>query len=238
MPYLRLFCEQLSDHLFVLGQERLDPKAFSSDCHVYLIIGQDSALAVDAGGGHLWPYVRATLDLHGSPEMIITHVLLTHGHGDHARGLVEFEHGGALTVSSVYAAEHLDSEEDADFLLHHDEVLDLGEFQPEAIMTPGHTPGSVSYRLTVDDRVCLFTGDLIQIDGGLGWCGAEGFDQAQVLQSLKKLAALTPPADWLLAGHGVHRDAEALLRRAIALGERGKWVVWTDERPDLSKVEV
>src|SRR4030042_903239 len=97
--------------------------------------------------------------LRGFADKVIGHVLLTHGHGDHARGLPEFERGGALTVSSVYTAGHLDSAENADLLFERAGALDLGEFRPEVILTPGHTPGSTSYRLIVDGRVCLFTGD-------------------------------------------------------------------------------
>ncbi|MBC7234394.1 MAG: MBL fold metallo-hydrolase [Chloroflexi bacterium] len=236
MSYRRIFMEQLLEHLYVIGQERIDPQALSTDCHVYIIVGERGALAVDAGGGHLWPYVRAVAEANAFADKIISHVLLTHGHGDHARGLPDFERQGALTVSSVYTAEHLDSEEDADLLFERDEVLELGEFRPQAILTPGHTPGSASYLLTIDGQVCLFTGDLVQTDGGLGWCGDKGFNQEQVLQSLKKLAALKPPIDLMLAGHGVVRDPQALLARAIALGEAGKWIVWTDKRPDLSQV--
>ena len=164
--------------------------------------------------------------------MPISHVLVTHGHGDHAAGLTQFEDQGALTTCSAYAAEHLDSPEDADVIFEDDGPLSVGEFAPVVVLTPGHTPGSASYRLVVDGQLCLFTGDLIQIDGGLGWCGDEGFSQAQVLESLRKLAAMPAP-DLLCAGHGYVTESMALLEKAINYGESGRWVVWTEGRPKM-----
>ena len=233
MGYIRYYSEQLSEHLFVIGQDPPLGKAPSVDCHVYLIVGPSSVLAVDAGSGESWPFVRATAERYGFGEMPISHVLVTHGHGDHAGGLTQFEDQGALTTCSAYTAEHLDSPEDADVIFDGDGPLSVGEFVPDVVLTPGHTPGSASYRVVVDGKLCLFTGDLIQIDGGLGWCGDEGFSQEQVLLSLYKVAALPAP-DLLCAGHGYVTDPLALLEKAIAYGESGRWVVWAEVRPKMA----
>ena len=232
MPQERYFAQQLLGNLYVVGQQLLDPSQSSSDCHVYLIVGESSVLGVDAGGGNLWPFVRAVAERFGFAAKPISHVLVTHGHGDHTRGLTEFEGQGALTVSSEYTAEHLDSVEDADVIFDEDGILELGEFRPEAILTPGHTPGSASFRVMVDGRLCLFTGDLIQVDGGLGWCGDPGFDRDGVLASLKKLSTMMPP-HLLCAGHGYVERGADLLRKGIDLGESGRWIVWTEARPRL-----
>ena len=231
MSYVRYFGEQLLEHLHVVGQTAPEGEKLS-DCHVYLVVGDGSVLALDAGGGTSWPFVKAVAERYGFAEKPITHVLTTHGHGDHARGLTEFEGQGALTVSSAYTAEHLDSAEDADVIFDDGGVLDLDEFQPEVVLTPGHTPGCASYRLEVDGRLCLFTGDLVQVDGGLGWCGSEGFSQEEVLQSLRKLAAMPEP-DMLLAGHGFVIGGTKLIEKGIAYGESGEWIVWTEERPRM-----
>ena len=232
MAYLRYYSEQLSKHLFVVGQDPPLGKAPSVDCHIYLIVGARSVLAVDAGSGKSWPFVKATAERYGFGGKPISHVLVTHGHGDHAGGLTQFENQGALTTCSAYAAEHLASPEDADVIFDADGPLWVGEFRPVVILTPGHTPGSASYRLEVDGKLCLCTGDLVQTDGGLAWCGDEGFSQEQALHSLRKLAAMPPP-DMLLTGHGYVADALALLKRAIAYGESGQWVIWTKERPKM-----
>jgi glyoxylase-like metal-dependent hydrolase (beta-lactamase superfamily II) len=226
------FVRQILEHLFVVGELPAEEGDRVSDCHVYLIVGQNSVLAVDAGSGGSWPFVQATARRFGFEEMAIAEVLVTHGHADHARGLTEFETAGALTVTSAYTAEHLDSAEDADVIFDTDEVLDLFEFRPRAILTPGHTPGCASYRITVDGVDCLFVGDLVQVDGGLGWGGSEGFSQERVLASLKKLATMPAP-DMLLAGHGYTDDAMGVIRKAIGHGERGEWIVWTETRPRM-----
>lgn len=228
----RYFGEQLLEHLFVVGQSPGLGPLKTTDCHIYLIVGESSVLAVDAGNGTSWPFVVAMSQRYGFADLPIAHVLVTHGHGDHARGLTQFEGQGALTVSSAYTAKHLDSDEDADVIFEREGVLQLGEFAPEVILTPGHTPGCASYRLTVDGKNCLFTGDLIQIDGGLGWCGSEGFSQEQVLASLKRLAVMPAP-DMLLAGHGLVEGGMQAIEKGIAFGEGGKWVAWTEERPQM-----
>lgn len=232
MAFERYFCQQLLEHLFVVAQGPVPEGQIYSDGHVYLIAGESSVLAVDAGGGNLWPFVKAVAERYGFGERPISHVLVTHGHADHARGLTEFEGQGALTTSSEYTAEHLDSVEDADVIFEEDGILELGEFQPEAVLTPGHTPGSTSYRVMVDGQLCLFTGDLVQTDGGLGWCGDPGFDRDQVLTSLRKLTVMPAPS-LLGAGHGFVLDGVKLLKTGIDYAETGRWVVWTEQRPDL-----
>jgi len=232
MAYKHFFVEQLSEHLFVIGQAPAVGDYEISDCHVYLIVGSSHVLAVDAGAGTSWPFVKAVTECYGFAEKPISYVLVTHGHGDHARGLPLFEAQGALTVCSAYTAERLDSEAIADVIFERDGILHLGEASPEVVLTPGHTPGCTSYRLTVDGKLCLFTGDLIQEDGGLGWCGSEGFSQEQVLQSLKRLAAMPAP-DWLLTGRSFVQGGMQVIQKGIRYGEAGQWIPWTEEAPQM-----
>ena len=232
MSYPGYFVRQLLEHLFVVGELPAEDGGRVSDCHVYLIVGENPVLAVDAGSGRSWPFVQATARRYSFENMAISEVLVTHGHGDHARGLTEFESAGALTVASAYTATHLDSAEDADVIFDRDDVLDLFEFRPQTILTPGHTPVCTSYRITVDGVDCLFTGDLLMMDGGLGWGGDEGFSQEAALASLKKLAAMPAP-DLLCGGHGYTDDPMGLLQKAIGHGERGEWIVWTERRPQM-----
>jgi glyoxylase-like metal-dependent hydrolase (beta-lactamase superfamily II) len=224
MTYGRYLAEQLTEHLYVVGQDIGLTRARLTDCYVYLIIGDTSILAIDAGGGASWPFIRAAAERGGFAELPIKYVLLTHGHPDHVEGLSLFREQGARVFSSGYTATHLMADTHVDSTFEQEGVLKLGDWQVETILTPGHTPGCTSYLLRVDGKLCLFAGDLIMIDGNLGYAGSEGFSQEQVLSSLKRLAAMPMP-DLFMTGHGFVTDSQQLLETAIHRGESGGWVV-------------
>jgi len=117
-------------------------------------------------------------------------------------------------------------------------VVRLGEFAPEVVFTPGHTPSSTSFRMEVDGQVCLFTGDLIMEDGGLGFAGSPGFSRKDLLASLQKLVAM-PPADRFLPGHLMSPtfdyDPADVLAVAIAKGEADLWEDdWSERKKRLA----
>ena len=88
------------------------------------------------------------------------------------------------------------------------ELLQLGNKAFHAISTPGHTPGSTCYLLTVGDRNILFGGDSILFDYRLAFQGAPYADNATYLASLRKVSRFSltrdAPVRWdiLLPGHG------------------------------------
>jgi hydroxyacylglutathione hydrolase len=74
----------------------------------------------------------------------------------------------------------------------------FGDIDLEVLHTPGHTEGSVCL-LNREDRV-LFTGDTL-FAGGWGRVDMPGASQAQMIESLSRLAGLDPSLT-VLAGHG------------------------------------
>ena len=130
----------------------------------------------------------------------VTHLFLTHTDVDHAGGLAAFPEG------QIYLSE--DEERMIDgttprmfgvyrnrplgrpyTLLTDGDVITIGSIRVQAIATPGHTPGSMSYR--VDDGV-LFTGDTLTLRDGRVQTFYRLFnmDTATQRQSIGKLAQL------------------------------------------------
>jgi hydroxyacylglutathione hydrolase len=74
----------------------------------------------------------------------------------------------------------------------------FGDIDLEVLHTPGHTEGSVCL-MDREDRL-LFTGDTL-FAGGWGRVDMPGASQAQMIESLSRLATLDPSLT-VLAGHG------------------------------------
>ena len=108
-------------------------------------------------------------------------ILLTHAHGDHISDV------GILVVNSG-AAVYQHHAENRHFPGAREIGRDGAANCPcgvEAIITPGHTPGSTCYR--IGDN--LFTGDTLFVDW-IGRCDFTGGDPAAMFESLKRLRVL------------------------------------------------
>ena len=114
----------------------------------------------------------------------IARVIDTHMHADHLSGAIRIagKYGAEISVSSLekYDTKNLDSEKNLKPTLIHDgEKLEIGDgFYLEAIHTPGHTDGSISFKLEIkgtselktendasNSKYFLFTGDTIFVNG-------------------------------------------------------------------------
>ncbi|MBQ3865462.1 MAG: MBL fold metallo-hydrolase [Clostridia bacterium] len=157
-----------------------------------------------------------------------THILLTHGHFDHARG-VRFlrEKSGAevlihradapmlsdpykAAASFYYRGQVADYPvTEADRLLEEGDEILCGSMRFRVLHTPGHTPGSVCF--AAGDT--LFCGDTL-FAYGYGRTDLYGGDDAAMAASLERLAAI-PENLKLCPGHGnsAHLDGQ---RDAIA----------------------
>jgi glyoxylase-like metal-dependent hydrolase (beta-lactamase superfamily II) len=150
-------------------------------------------------------------------------VLATHGHIDHiwsvapvcgARGIPAYIHpadralltdparGLSLGPSQSLFGGLTFSEPDDVRELADGMALELAGITLVVDHAPGHTPGSVTFRLPATaDPEALFTGDLL-FAGSIGRTDLPGGDYETILASLARVCLPLPDETVVLAGHG------------------------------------
>jgi hydroxyacylglutathione hydrolase len=127
----------------------------------------------------------------------ITHILITHPHGDHIAGLAAAQQqlGGVPMVAHAEAAAEI--EEEIAQTIANGEKLSTGGLEIEAIYTPGHAAGHVAFLVNGSD---VFTADVLfkGTVGGTMAPGASGFDDLK--SSVMRLLEL-PPETVVHPGH-------------------------------------
>jgi glyoxylase-like metal-dependent hydrolase (beta-lactamase superfamily II) len=124
-------------------------------------------------------------------------VLETHGHWDHIQAVPQVRDAGyEVGITGPDSAE-LDA---YDFVLDDDTVIEVGRLRLHTIFTPGHTPGSMCFR--VEGSPVLFSGDTL-FPGGPGNTSYPGGDFEQIIRSIDDRLFSPLDADTLvLPGHG------------------------------------
>ena len=174
------------------------------DVNAYLIIGDRSALLVDAllSETGILDEIRKLTD---KP----LEVFLTHGHSDHAgKAVLEFRKAGIPVYMNHRDYEMLSGMDgygpDADWLidLKPGHVFDLGGYRFEVLPVEGHTRGSMA---ALDkEHQLLFSGD--SIGSGNFWMQLPGCSPLHIFRNdLEKLAAACAECPDLLVFPG-HRS--------------------------------
>lgn len=170
-------------HLVVVGP---------MDNNVYVVRCKETgdAVLLDAANEH-----ERLLEL--CQALGVREVLETHGHWDHIQAVPELRDAGY----SVHV-----TEQDAGMLPSYDEILEdesvlsVGRLRLHTIHTPGHTPGSMCFRL--EGTPLLFSGDTL-FPGGVGATKFEGGDFPTIIRSVEDRLFATLAADTIvLPGHG------------------------------------
>ncbi|MDE3064809.1 MAG: MBL fold metallo-hydrolase [Acidobacteriota bacterium] len=127
----------------------------------------------------------------------VTSVLETHGHWDHIQAVAQVREAG---IAVWVRAEDAGQLPGYDHLLEDDDVHRVGDVRLRALHTPGHTPGSISFR--VEGTPLLFTGDTL-FPGGPGNTTFEGGDFATIITSIEERFFRVMDADTIIwPGHG------------------------------------
>lgn len=168
------------------------------DVNTFIYADGEHAIAIDAAyaGGALREELKR---LPISPESV-THLFLTHTDVDHTGGLDLFPNAQIYlsedeepmidgTTPRLFWVYHSPRMGRAYTLLADGDVITAGAIRAQAIATPGHTPGAMSF--LVNDSV-LFTGDTLKLQNGQvhTFHRLLNIDTATQRESIEKLAGL------------------------------------------------
>ena len=226
--------------------------------NVFAIRNQDSLILIDCGTNESdWNIVRKNMEYWGISDLPITHVLITHAHGDHVGNAAMLQKKGAQIYVGQAATSVEDAEDPLNFhyaypsefqpfipdqYVKDGDVLEIGSLCFTCIEAPGHSIGDVCYLVEMYGKKILFLGDVFHIGeyGSRAWIGYQWFlgsDYDAYMRSLYKLMHVH--ADVLLSAHmqGCLCDADFIKRDAFIQAEEkfdGRW----DKRSFLKELGV
>ena len=150
------------------------------------------AVLIDAANEH-----ERLLEL--ASTLGVRRVLETHGHFDHIGAVTEMREAG-YEVAVTEADAPMLREVGYDVFIDDAEVIEFGRLRLDAIHNPGHTPGSVSFKLA--GAPVLFSGDTL-FPGGPGATKFEGGDFDTIIRSIDDLLFALPDDTIVMPGHGL-----------------------------------
>lgn len=174
--------EQVEVHRLTVGP--VDNNVFVVRC-----TQTGEAVLLDAANEH-----ERLLDL--CRRLDVRRVLETHGHWDHIQAVPAVRDAGYEVGVTAADASMLPS---YDFVLEDDSVIEVGRLRLRTIHTPGHTPGSICFR--VEGSPLLFSGDTL-FPGGPGATRFPGGDFPAIVRSIEDRLFTLPPETIVLPGHG------------------------------------
>jgi glyoxylase-like metal-dependent hydrolase (beta-lactamase superfamily II) len=162
------------------------------DNNVYVLRCKETgdAVLLDAANEH-----EMLLEL--CRDLGVRKVLETHGHWDHIQAVPAVRDAGYEVGVTAADAAMLPS---YDFVLDDETVIEVGRLRLHTILTPGHTPGSMCFRL--EGSPVLFSGDTL-FPGGPGNTSFPGGNFPTIIRSIEDRLFSPLAADTIvMPGHG------------------------------------
>lgn len=126
----------------------------------------------------------------------VKQVIETHGHWDHIMAVPQVRDAGYDVGITQEDAAMLPS---YDYILEDEELIEVGQVKIETIKTPGHTPGSICFK--IQDKPILFSGDTL-FPGGPGRTDLPGGSFEEIINSLDKKLFTLADETIVMPGHG------------------------------------
>jgi glyoxylase-like metal-dependent hydrolase (beta-lactamase superfamily II) len=127
----------------------------------------------------------------------VRQVLETHGHWDHIQAVPAVRDAGYRVAVTADDAAMLPSYDD---ILEDESVIEVGRLRLHTIATPGHTPGSMCFKL--DGAPILFSGDTL-FPGGPGNTEGDATRFATIIEQVDRKLFTLPADTIVLPGHGL-----------------------------------
>ncbi|WP_020519970.1 MBL fold metallo-hydrolase [Catelliglobosispora koreensis] len=195
-------------------------QAFGTNCFVVAPAAGEQCVVIDPGIGVLNQLEAVLAEYRLHPVA----VLLTHGHLDHtfsvtpvcqARGLTAYIHPRdrelladpakalSMDLTSLFGGQFTYAEPDDIAEMTDGMVMDIAGLQITVDHAPGHTGGSVMFRLpgTGEEEPLVFTGDVLFRDS-IGRTDLPGGDMTEMWASLRDKVLPLPDETVVLPGHG------------------------------------
>ena len=146
-------------------------------------------------------------------QLEIAYVLITHAHFDHIGGIADvvaatgaelaihpderpiLEAGGGAARWGL----RVEPSPPPDLALSDGQVLHIGELELKVLLTPGHSPGSVTFYET--NEGVAFVGDVL-FSSGVGRTDLRGGDRRILEHSIKEVLFSLPDETVVYPGHG------------------------------------
>lgn len=157
----------------------------------FLCLGTQEALLIDTGFGE-----GTIADFVKTLTSLPIKVIYTHSDRDHVGDAKHFKNRWMHPAEFENYKAHDENALPMQSLSDH-EVMDIGTFQFEILLIPGHTPGCIA--LLERTQRFLIGGDSVQI-GNIFMFG-QGRDFKTYLESMKKLDAMKDAFDVVYASH-------------------------------------
>jgi glyoxylase-like metal-dependent hydrolase (beta-lactamase superfamily II) len=126
----------------------------------------------------------------------VRRVLETHGHWDHIQAVTQVRDAGYRVGVTAADAAMLPSYDD---VLLDDDIIEVGHLRVRTIATPGHTAGSMCFRL--EGTPVLLSGDTL-FPGGPGATKYDGGDFSKIIESIDRRLFTLPADTIVMPGHG------------------------------------
>jgi glyoxylase-like metal-dependent hydrolase (beta-lactamase superfamily II) len=150
------------------------------------------AVLLDAANEH-----EKLLEL--AQRLNVRRILETHGHGDHIGAVPQMREAGYEVGVTELDAPRL-KDVGYDVFLEPDAVITVGRIRLQSILTPGHTEGSICFK--VEGSPVVFSGDTL-FPGGPGNTSFPGGDFPTIIRSLEERLFVLPDDTLVLPGHGL-----------------------------------
>ncbi len=216
---------KLCDSVFLVGSGEYGLSNLY-DCSVYVVDTGDQLVMIDSGSGLESERIIHNMIGDGLDVRKLKTVFLTHCHPDHSGGAHFFEktYGARIFIATEEMELLLHGDEEQTGLnaakrygiygpelsfvncrkassIDDEMLFEFGKYSLKAIRVPGHSPGSMCFRIIGENLDALFTGDAVLADGVIGLLNIEGSTLKGFREFLPKLENET--AKSLFPGHGV-----------------------------------